>query len=488
MLIVSLLPHPASAGAGSAAGDAARIDAFAREQVRRHGIPGLAVAVVEGDRVIHMAGYGRADESGRAVTPQTPFVLASASKPITALAVMQLVEAGVLELDAPVQRYLPAFRVADPLASRQITLRHLLQHTSGLPERSCDSSRFGAETLEQFVAALRTVKLDAPPGARHAYCSANYNLLGRVVEVVSGQPYAGYIAGRVFAPLQMRHSFSAEGPARQDGLAQGHEWLFGAPVPAAYPYAEAQMPAGFLVASAEDMAHFLIAQLNGGRYGDARVLSPEGIAAMQAPGVPIGASGDSYGLGWRTGSVGGVPALFHAGDHPNMHTFVLIEPETRRGAVLLLNSQSVIAQLTAYQELQGGVARLLAGREPVAGPLSLPALYLILDAALAGLLLLALWPTIRLRRWEERLEELRAGRRWRLRVGLRLAWELGAPLALLAGARLLLHALGAQSWREGLLLFPDTGAWLWAISLVVLLTGGARAILLRQALGRRAAA
>jgi CubicO group peptidase (beta-lactamase class C family) len=106
-------------------------------------------------------------------------VLASASKPITALAITQLVEAGSVELDAPVQRYLPAFRVADPVASQQITVRHLLNHTSGLPERSCDSSRFGAATLEEFVTALQTIELDTPVGARHAYCSGNYGAVWR---------------------------------------------------------------------------------------------------------------------------------------------------------------------------------------------------------------------------------------------------------------------------------------------------------------------
>src|SRR5438093_280025 len=88
--------------------DIARIDAFVSEQVQRHGIPGVSLGLVEGDRIIHLQGFGKADETGRAITPQTPFVLASVSKPLTALAVMQLIEAGKVELDAPVQRYLPA--------------------------------------------------------------------------------------------------------------------------------------------------------------------------------------------------------------------------------------------------------------------------------------------------------------------------------------------------------------------------------------------
>jgi CubicO group peptidase (beta-lactamase class C family) len=467
------------ARSGSGGPDAAKIDAFVGDQVKRHGIPGLSLAVVDGDQIVHLGGYGTADPTGRAVTPQTPFVLASASKPFTALAVMQLVEAGKVELDAPVQRYLPTFRVADPVASQQITVRHLLQHTSGIPEQGCQNSRFGAETLEQFVAALHTIELDAPVGIRHFYCSGNYNVLGRIVEVVSGQSYASYIEQQVFAPLQMRHSFTAEQAAKQHGLAQGYRWLFGRRVPFQYRYDPPQMPAGFLIASAEDLAHFLIAQLNAGRFGSTTVLSPQGIAAMQAPGVTTGAGRGTYGLGWRTGSLGGVPAVYHSGDHPDIHTLVFIEPHTRRGAVLLMNANGLLASLSAFTEIEEGVARLLAAQEPAPAALSLPNLYLIIDAVLGVLFVLALWPLLRVRHWYERLRQHPPERRrWLMQLGLPLVREFGLASTLLLGARLLVYAIGGQSWGEGLLLFPDFGLWLWAISLLLLLNGDIRVMLI----------
>ncbi len=480
LLVVPVLARPVRADAGTGAPDVARIDAFVREQVARHGIPGLALAVVDGHQIIHMSGYGRADQTGRAVTPETPFVLASASKPITALAIMQLVEAGKVALDAPVQRYLPTFRIADPLASEQITVRHLLQHTSGIPERGCQNSRFGAETLEQFVAALDTVELAAPVGTRHFYCSGNYNVLGRIIEVVSGQSFASYIEQQVFVPLQMRHSFTTEKEAQRDGLAQGYRWFFGLHVPFQYPYDPPQMPSGFLIASAEDMAHFLIAQLNGGRFGATSVLSPQGIATMHAPGVAMGDGRGTYGLGWRTEVLGGVPTVNQPGDHPNAHTLVFIQPDTGRGAVLLMNANGWLPLFGAFSEIQDGVVRLLAGQVPApASSLSLPWLYLIVDAVLGMLLALALWPLLRLRNWTQQFAQDHPVRRLHLlRIGLRLLWELAVPVTLLVGARLLLHALGAQSWAEGLLLFPDLGAWLWAIALVMLLTGTLRLVLL----------
>ncbi len=484
LLLIPATGRSLAAPSRAAAPDVTRIDAFVGEQVQRHGIPGLALALIEGDRIVHLRGYGKADQTGRAVTPQTPFIVASVSKPMTALAVMQLVEAGKLELDAPVQRYLPAFRVADPVASQQITVRHLLQHTSGIPNTACDT-RVNAETLEQYVAELQTVTLAAPVGTRHIYCSGNYNVLGRIVETVSGESFGDYMWQHVFAPLEMRHSFTSEQAARQDGLAQGYRWIFGRLVPFHERYNTSQLPSGYMIASAEDMAHFLIAQLNEGRFGSSTVLSPEGIAAMQAPGVSTGAGEETYGLGWETGTLGGVPAVSHVGAHADAHTLAFILPETRRGAVLLINANAWLPSFGTFQSLEEGVARLLAGEEPaVASSMRLGTLYLIVDAMLAGLFALALWPLLGMRRWYQRQQHHQPGRRQRLRAGLRLVWEFGMPLTLLLGTRLFFHMLGAQSWGEGQLLFPDVGVWLWAISLIMLLTGVTRLGLLIRLLQR----
>ena len=110
----------------------AAIDAYIEARMEDLRIPGLAIAIVHGDQVVHLKGFGVADPSGRAVTPQTPFIIGSLSKSFTALAIMQLVEQGKVDLNAPVQRYLPWFHLADEEASAQITVRHLLNQTSGL--------------------------------------------------------------------------------------------------------------------------------------------------------------------------------------------------------------------------------------------------------------------------------------------------------------------------------------------------------------------
>ena len=154
----------------SADPDFAAIDEFIEKEMQAQRIPGLAVGIVHGDQIVHLKGFGIADPSGRAVTPQTPFLIFSSTKSFTALAIMQLVEAGKIELDAPVQRYLPWFRVADENASAHITVRHLLNQTSGLPDTAdvglLSNTDTSASAMEQRVRGLTAVSL-GPSGRRN---------------------------------------------------------------------------------------------------------------------------------------------------------------------------------------------------------------------------------------------------------------------------------------------------------------------------------
>src|SRR5215472_18989294 len=149
--------------------DVARIDAFVSSQMQAQRIPGLSLGIVQGDQIVHLHGFGAADATGRQVTPQTPFIIGSMSKSFTALAVMQLVEAGKVDLDAPVQRYLPWFRVADPQASAQMTVHQLLNQTSGLPSSPGWASLADFDSSpgagERQARALATLRLTRPVGS-----------------------------------------------------------------------------------------------------------------------------------------------------------------------------------------------------------------------------------------------------------------------------------------------------------------------------------
>ena len=275
--------------------DLAAIDTFVNEERIAQHIPGLALALVHRDRVVHVAGFGAADEAGRPVDGGTPFFLGSTTKSFTALAIMQLVEAGRLSLDARVRDVIPWFRVADEAASSAITVHDLVYQTSGLSTRTgrltlTDFST-GADALENRVRLLASIAPTAPVGARFQYSNANYQTLGLIVQIVAGEPYESYVASNIFAPLAMTHSFTAKAPAVAAGLALGHRTIFGRPSAFDEPFPRGSVSQGFLISSAADMAHYLIAQLNGGRYGEATVLSPDGIARLHR-GVAGSDSGD----------------------------------------------------------------------------------------------------------------------------------------------------------------------------------------------------
>jgi len=223
--------------------DLAALDRYVRSEMDAQRIPGLALGIVHGDRIVHVQGFGQADRSGRQVTPQTPFLIGSVTKSFTALAIMQLSEAGRVQLDAPVQRYLPWWRVADPGASTRVTVRHLLYQVSGLSKATGNEYATSGDThdsaLEDRVRALRDAELTQPVGTTWQYSNANYWTLGMIVQAVSGQSYETYIQQHIFNPLQMSNSYTSGTEAGQHGLPRGHRYWYGVPSPPRCPSIEA---------------------------------------------------------------------------------------------------------------------------------------------------------------------------------------------------------------------------------------------------------
>ncbi len=335
LLLAGMSPLRGNTLASKDQTDYQTVDEYITARMRSDHIPGLALAIVKGDQIVYLKGYGRADQSGRPVTPQTPFLIGSITKSFTALAVMQLVEAGKVDLDAPVQRYIPWFRTADPKASAQITVRMLINQTSGLPLGPTMVTWTWPDepdAIERHVRLLANVSLASPPGGGFTYSNANFVTLAMIVQVVTGQSYEDYIRRHIFAPLDMQHSYVSQEAAMQDGMATGYRWWFGYPIPVTIPFNRANLPAGFAISSAEGMAHFLVAQLNGGRYQDVPVLSAEGIATLQAEPPP-----GAYGMGWELVRLDGRRLINHDGATANYQASVFIDPETQVGVFVAAN-------------------------------------------------------------------------------------------------------------------------------------------------------
>jgi CubicO group peptidase (beta-lactamase class C family) len=475
-----------------AALDSAAIDSYLREQVAARRLPGLAVAVVEGERVVWLRGYGSAGE-GRPVTAQTQFYIGSCTKSFTALATMQLVAQGKLELDAPVRRYLPWFRVADEAGSAQITVRHLLNQTSGLSEAGDPRPNDRRASLTESARALSSVRLTAPPGSRFQYYNQNYRLLGALIEQVSGESYADYLRNHVLTPLAM--SKTTADPTAAVDLAQGHAWVFGRSLRRPQGFDPGALSSGYVISTAEDLAHYLHALLNDGRYGTSTVAQPDTLAQLFA--LPAGVSGSAgapppgvaqilgastgvesgYAMGWLVARAPqGRRLIFHGGTLERFHADILLLPAERRGFAVLANQNGVLQPLFEPNPLWLGLAQLLVGTPPPPAP---PVRWRVLVFVLVVVAdlsfgLLRIW---RLPRWRERARRRAAAVRWPLAL-----IDAIIPGAFLVGFPIFLSSMAKVdvTWLGFLDFLPDVAAWLLASAALSLIRGVAKVAILTR--------
>jgi CubicO group peptidase (beta-lactamase class C family) len=465
----SLAGVPAQAAVPS---NLSTVDAYLQEQVQAQHFPGLAVAIVQGDQPILVRGYGEAGP-GRPMTAQTQFYLGSVTKSFTALAVMQLVEQGRLDLDAPVQRYLPWFQVADSQASAQITVRHLLNQTSGLSEATDPGANRYAPTLTEQVRLLQQAPLAVPVGSRFQYDSQNYRVLGLLIEQVSGQPYGEYLHDHVFNPLGMAHTVAD--PAAASELAQGYGQAFGIALPRQQVFRPGALPSGYLISSAEEMAHYLIALLNEGQYNSQSIVRPDTLRQMLTPPVEVESD---YGMGWVvTESSDGIQVIYHTGALENFYTAVMLLPEQQIGFALLCNQNSLFQMLTGHDAVMIGLANLLVG-DPVPASGTLDWLNWLLAGLAALSVLIALVLLWRLPRWA-----MRAARRPRLLQWAAVLLNLALPVAVLLFLPRLLGMVlggGTGTWSEFYGLLPDIALWLLTLSGLGLIRAVAQGALLMR--------
>ena len=330
----------------------ASIDAFIAEELPASGAPGIAYAVVDGNDV-HTGAQGMLVDGGEdQITPDTPFLIGSVSKSFTAVAVLQLAEAGQIDLDDEIAQYLPIF--ADG-PSGQITIRQLLSHTSGYSTVQGnmiheDRSRSPGE-LAEHVARIAEWDLAFSPGERWEYSNANYHILGLLIERESGQGYAAYVQTRILMPLGMENSFVADGgPPRASAI--GHRPWFGGHRP--YPLDRTQRvgaPAGGVYSSVNDLAVYMAMLLN----GEDDIISAENKAVMLRPAGDVS---PFYGLGWFVDSQAGT--VFHGGLVPGSESLLTLVPSDRSGVVILVNANSGIGFGETHR-LRNGITALALG-------------------------------------------------------------------------------------------------------------------------------
>jgi CubicO group peptidase (beta-lactamase class C family) len=310
----------------------------------RHRVPGAALGIsIGGDQLCVSAGVVNSI-TGVQVTDETLFQIGSLTKVWTTTVVMQLVDEGRLDLDAPIIEVLPELRLADPDATKQVTMRHLLTHTSGIDGDIFTDTGRGDDCLERYVALLVRAGQNLPLGAAFSYSNSGFVLAGRVIEKLTGLSWDVAMRERLFEPLGLHRTVTLPEEALRHHTAMGHSAAPGAaPEPAAvWGLPRSIGPAGLICASAGDVLTFARMHMSGGLAPDGTpVLRPASVAAMAARQLDLPVphtSGDSRGLGWGRYGWDGHRLVGHDGNTVSQSAYLRVLPERDLAVALLTNA------------------------------------------------------------------------------------------------------------------------------------------------------
>lgn len=311
--------------------DQSSLTSAAHSLKERTGIPGLAVAVIDKDRV-STATVGT-DANGHRVTTSTPFLLGSVSKSLTSAAVYALTERGTLSLDDDVATAAERNDLSPGLAS--ITVRQLLNHTSGLSTHAglehADQFLTGTDAIERALGDLPSLTPSEPVG-RYAYSDLNYLLLGYIVERASGQPFTHAVQDLVLSPAGLENVALDHKEAARLELGAGHRRWFGMWRAFDRGYDDSGAPYGYAATTVDGAVAYANAWLPGGKL-------PETTRTEATRGV-VSSGDDQYGAGWRVGTYEGERLVHHTGATPGYFAHVWLLPDSDRAVVVLANGYS----------------------------------------------------------------------------------------------------------------------------------------------------
>lgn len=323
-------------------------------------IPNVSIGITNNDSIVFIKEYGSGSvkvgaSSQRAI--QENYLLGSLSKPFTAIAIMQLVEQGKLKLDQPVKNYLPWFETSNGELSARITVRHLLNQTSGLPKNAGfftpQSNQQSAIEQEYRTYLLSLTLNEAAIGKTHVYSNLNYQILGQLITKASGLRYADYVSTYIFRPCGMNNTFATYQQTQQHGLREGYQYLFGFPIQSTFVYNNNGIAAGDIASNTWDMCKFLRVLLNNGKMGGDSLLSASTLQQMHQP------FSNRYGMGFSIGDWNGLHSVRHSGLTRNYSAMFNILPNQHYGIVILTNINS----FSASRSLMDGVIRRLNNQE-----------------------------------------------------------------------------------------------------------------------------
>lgn len=321
---------------------AAALDSVASDAVRDGRIAGIVAIVTRGADTLVARAYGRADaENDAPLSVDHVFQLASITKEFTAAAVLTLVDAGRVALDAPLVRYLPDTPLGtDPASGHAVTIRELLAHTAGVPDYA-ESPRMAAIRRldvppDTLLALARATPFYFPPGDQMRYSNTGFVLLGQLIERVSGQPYAAYVESHVLRPAGLVRTRFCDPQAFVPRLARGYAYAAGGLRPSAFISPRVPWSAGGFCGTAGDLTTWnrAVHAMRGGA-----VISAASYAAMTTPAIVSGGRHTRYGLGVQLTDVAGRRAVAHGGDIDGFTTYTAYLPDDSLSVTVLVNTQ-----------------------------------------------------------------------------------------------------------------------------------------------------
>jgi CubicO group peptidase (beta-lactamase class C family) len=329
----------------------AKIEYFLRETYSNNVIPGFSVVIVKGDRVVFSGAYGYENKEKKIpFTCQSITGIGSITKSFTTLAIMQLSENGLIDLEAPVIHYLPWFRTANKERSDKITVRMLLNNTSGLKALTTPEHSLSDAALEKMVKALEGTYLSRDPGSSYEYSNTAFCVAGLIVQTVSGKSYNSYMNENILTPLQMNSTSFEPTERSRRTINQGHFYGITEAIPAMYESETESgeyIPAGSMASSCgNDMGNYLIALLNHGSFNGKQVISRQSLEKMWTsqisfPGVSKEDGGDgsdfSYGLGWMISQIDGRTVVHHGGSTGKTSSMTMIDTKNKLAVSVLMN-------------------------------------------------------------------------------------------------------------------------------------------------------
>jgi CubicO group peptidase (beta-lactamase class C family) len=358
-----------------------RLEPFTKDTMRDQQVPGFSISIVKDGEPAYIQGFGVAGvESQKPVTTESIFLMASMSKAFTATAIMQLVEVGKIDLDAPVTDYLPYFQLADD-RYKDIVIRHLLIHTSGLPSLDFETTllgywsaimpEFDEGAAERYVRGLSETILSCAPGKEFNYSDMAYNVLGEVIAKVSGQLFEDYVQDHILTPVGMRKSTFLLREVDQNLLASPHHLDDRGNVVESeiFPYSRPYAPCGGLFSNVEDMTRWALINLNRGALNGTRILAESSYEVLWAAQVDTGwiefgsPKSSSYGCGWSINEIEGHPIFSHGGGELGYQSFILLAPEDAIAVVTMGNRRDTFTEPFYAKDIASVVTKLLLGIE-----------------------------------------------------------------------------------------------------------------------------